>query len=490
MASPDGELFLIEQFGYLIFFSYLCIIIFDFAIFLQNEDEMLLEFRTKNYKSFLDEMIFSMEPAPKQQDLKYSILKEKIGSKVYKGLCSAVIYGPNASGKTNLIGAMDTLRALVMRGDIKNNKEPSRNVASKSLELIPNNTLKEVLPTEFYIKFTTDGILFEYTLHIQIGLFVIGRNEDSRKILKETLVVNNELLFEREEANVRLGEKFSKFSGFIAPAVFKHEEMINVLMAESINDKELFLVNGFKNIISKRLADSIINWFSLKLVPIYDSSMFETGISFSDTEVQKEGVYVQELVNDVARELGLNCNCIGYKKDDEDGLFTLTSIYEDIKVLIPSEIIESTGTIRFLNFLLPVLMTLATGQTLIIDELDNSLHPMVLMNIINLFHNDEINKNNAQLIFNTHNPIFLNADLYRRDEIKFVDRDAEGKSIHYSLAQITPCNGRVRSGADYMKNYFINRYGAIKNFDITDTFAKLLELEGLSFKGVLDVRKK
>ena len=70
---------------------------------------MLLEFKFKNYKSFVEETTFSMMPAPKQTGLDYSLLKEKIGRNNYKGLCSAVIYGPNAAGKTNIIAAMETL---------------------------------------------------------------------------------------------------------------------------------------------------------------------------------------------------------------------------------------------------------------------------------------------------------------------------------------------------------------------------------------------
>ncbi len=71
---------------------------------------MLLEFRVSNYKSFKDEMFFSIVPESQQKGLDYSILQESIGKKKYKALCSAVIYGPNASGKTNIIGAMDTFR--------------------------------------------------------------------------------------------------------------------------------------------------------------------------------------------------------------------------------------------------------------------------------------------------------------------------------------------------------------------------------------------
>lgn len=106
---------------------------------------MLLDFSVENYKSFLENAQFSMTPAPKQHGLDYSILKEKLGKKNIKGLCSAVIYGPNASGKTSIIGAMDVLRSVVLRGNIRNAEEQnSPNKAVYNLELIPNNLLDKI----------------------------------------------------------------------------------------------------------------------------------------------------------------------------------------------------------------------------------------------------------------------------------------------------------------------------------------------------------
>ena len=88
--------------------------------------------------------------------------------------------------------------------------------------------------------------------------------------------------------------------------------------------------------------------------------------------------------------------------------------------------------------------------------------------------NDEINKNHAQLIFNTHNPIFLDSSLFRRDEIKFVERDAAtNHSTHYSLSDFKTADG-VRKGEDYMNNYFINRYGAINDVDFSPILEKII----------------
>ena len=132
---------------------------------------MLLDFSVENYKSFLGNAQFSMIPAPKQHGLDYSILKEKVGRKNVKGLCSAVIYGPNASGKTNIIGAMDVLRSIVLRGIIRNAEEQnSPNKAAYNLDLIPNNLIDKIKPVTFRISFVEKGIKFDYELSVLLGL--------------------------------------------------------------------------------------------------------------------------------------------------------------------------------------------------------------------------------------------------------------------------------------------------------------------------------
>ena len=114
-----------------------------------------------------------MIPAPKQHGLDYSILKEKVGRKNVKGLCSAVIYGPNASGKTNIIGAMDVLRSIVLRGIIRNAEEQnSPNKAAYNLDLIPNNLIDKIKPVTFRISFVEKGIKFDYELSVLLGLFL------------------------------------------------------------------------------------------------------------------------------------------------------------------------------------------------------------------------------------------------------------------------------------------------------------------------------
>lgn len=98
------------------------------------------------------------------------------------------------------------------------------------------------------------------------------------------------------------------------------------------------------------------------------------------------------------------------------------------------------------------------------------------MDIIGIFHNDEVNIYNAQLIFNTHNPLYLNNNLFRRDEIKFIDRDEHTKcSRHYSLSDFGTKGTNARKGKDYMNNYFMDEYGAIRDIDFTDLLTKIIK---------------
>ena len=124
----------------------------------------------------------------------------------------------------------------------------------------------------------------------------------------------------------------------------------------------------------------------------------------------------------------------------------------------------------------PVIRAQLIEGTLIVDEFDTSINPIVLMNIINIFHNKDINKKQAQLIFNTHNPIFLNSHLFRKDEIKLVERDEVSfESVLYSLSDISTLGkSGTRRHKDYVKNYYSNTYGALHDIDLSPIFEEII----------------
>ena len=433
---------------------------------------MLLEFRSANYKSFKDELVFSLIPAPKQKGLDYSVMKTKAGKKAYKGLCSAVLYGPNASGKTNIIGAMDTFKSIVLQGDIRNdadNNEP--NAAAGTLELIPNKSFDTPLPIEFSITFIEDGLHIEYGFSADIGKFLA--TEHKRKILSETLKINASLVFTRGKG-LDFGS-LDTIQGFFVNAFEQNADGAIALAKNNLNDEELFLMNGFKTMFSSKLVALIADWLDKKFMVIYRANSMRLIRKFSDPK--KKSIYIEKTLNEAANYFGINSNALGYIVDSENDEAKLYSLFENKNngKAIPAEMFESYGTIRFVNMFPLVVSALLNGGTLVVDEFDASIHPMALMSIINIFHNDDINTNHAQLVFNTHNPIFLNSNLFRRDEIKFVERDEDTHlSTLYSLSDSkTTGKTGVRKNEAYMKNYFVDRYGAIKDIDFTPIFEAL-----------------
>lgn len=434
---------------------------------------MLLEFETENYKSFLENASFQMLAAQKQKDLDYSLIRRKVKGKNIKGLCSSVIYGPNASGKTNIIGAMDVLRAIVLRGNINDSEEKeSPNHAAYNLELIPNNSLAEARPVKFHILFLENDIKFDYLLVINLGRFIAL--EDDRNIVEEQLYIDDQLIFRRNES-LYLGE-FKNLKKYLHADLQDKFDDIKGFAATSLNPTELFLANGFKSFISQDIYSVIQKWFQNKFMVIYKADSIQYIRRFEDP--QKQTIYVEKTTNEAAKEFGINSNAVGYVSTGNDSETRLYSIFPEKNGktgAIPSDIFESYGTLRFINLFPLVLKAVKTGATLVVDEFDASIHPMALMSIINVFHNDDINRNGAQLVFNTHNPIFLNSNIFRRDEIKFVEKDDSHVSEIYSLADFgTSGENAVRKGEDYIKNYFVSKYGAIKDIDFTPIFENFM----------------
>lgn len=432
---------------------------------------MLLKFETENYKSFEGRITFLMIPAPKQKGLDYSILNKTIGGKPYKALCSSVIYGPNAAGKTNIIGAMQAFKNIILRGNIKN-AEPfnSPNIADYALEVIPNNTLKEKKDVFFSIDFIHEDITVKYSLSMDLGSFM-EENYD-RSVTEEILEINGKELFRRTKDIVNFNS-INSFEKFLITDFVKNSKTATAIARNSLNKTDLFLMNGFRTIVSSRLADLINRYLSNYFYTIYHADTVRT-IPIFNTKIAGDA-----LMNEAVSAFGVKANkLVYYKKENDKEPPVLCSIIKNKKDkgIIPAELFESYGTVRFTYMYPLIVKAIKKGATIIIDEFDASIHPMAIMNIINIFHNDEINLNNAQLIFNTHNPLYLNNNLFRRDEIKFVDRDDETMySKLYSLSDFGTKGTNARKGKDYMNNYFINEYGAIKDIDFTEVFKKIIE---------------
>lgn len=126
------------------------------------------------------------------------------------------------------------------------------------------------------------------------------------------------------------------------------------------------------------------------------------------------------------------------------------------KVSLDLETEESSGTNQFFALSGPIIDVLEKGWVLAVDELDSKLHPNLVTRIVELFNDQNVNNNNAQLIFNTHDTNLLSTDLFRRDQIWFTEKDRYGAAKLYSLSDF-----KARNDEQFERNYLKGRYGAV-----------------------------
>ena len=437
---------------------------------------MLLNFRIKNFKSFKEDAILSLEPE-KIQDISYSVLNKKVNDKDVKGLCSAVIYGPNAAGKTSIINAMSCFKQIILRGNI-DNVEDNRfeDYVSEAMELIPFIYDDTPNPVEFEIEFVTNNNKYDYELIVDLGKF----NDDNydRKIIEENLYVNDYHIFTRTENDIEV-KNLTKINNLLLDQFTSSLAKKNIEVAKAnLSKTTLFLMTDFDSYISKKICSDIKTWLIDKFIVVNKSNLHSMKPVFTDKD---SFAFIEKNINEIAKEAGIIGSDFAYvKQNNKTHLVSVIEKHGNVLTGIDARRIESVGTLRLVGIIPYIFSVLASGGTLVMDELDASLHPMIVMNLISAFHNDEINKKKAQLIFNTHNPIYLNSQCFRRDEIKFVEKDKTTKSsILYSLSDFkTNGDKPVRNTTDYMRNYFINRYGAIENIDFSDILQKVVEGEG------------
>lgn len=434
---------------------------------------MLLNFKIKNFKSFYNETEISMIADSAKRDLSDRLINVS-GKKTIKknALPSMVIYGANASGKTSIISAINTLKQIVINGTIK---KQIKNKDIKELDICSfihdNKKLNE--PIHLEITFKTNEYIYNYLINV-IATYI----KPLRKIVSEELNIieykkigtsikeNKTNIYKRFENKVELNKDLNAIKLLGKDDKFLKElNNLEETFSENLDKEDLFLTTGFKSMISLKMSSDILNWFQEKLITVVDFNVKEPLVNFDDNEDNKMKVFRNEQLDKLIKIADFGPQQIGYIKDNNTGKYTLNSFYRPKGsrqgIIIDSKTIESKGTIKLIDFWIGFMEFFEKGGVFILDEFDCSIHPELVSGIIDLFNNKEINKNHAQLIFNTHNPLYLQKKFFRRDQIMFVEKDEETyMSSIYKLSDI-----EIRNDASYMKNYFEGKFGALPFID-------------------------
>jgi AAA15 family ATPase/GTPase len=426
---------------------------------------MLIDYRFSNFRSFKEMTSLSMI-AGRQTTLNDNLIREYD----LRIIPSAVIYGANASGKSNIIMSLAVMKDIVLSGSLEANLPNLKN-----LELYPFAYQETEKPMKFEVDFVYGGKRLEFGFEIEVSTF----KKETRSIVSEFLAYIDKseqktLIYTRDKDKIQINKEKKALSliEFDEKLLKEFEKKIN----ENIDETELFLSRAFKSTISNELADMVLDFFKEELVVVSDFTLKKTNLTFSLEDSPKKDFFAwNKILDGFVKNADFGPQGIAFKSNKSENKETsnmeLVSIYKynDENIVIPAELMESRGTLKLVDFAIPFEKLFKSGGVFVLDEFDAAIHPELIKGILALFNDSDLNKAGAQLIFTTHNPIYLNNKIFRRDQILFVEKDTDlYESVIYSLADFG--SEEVRNDHNFLINYFKGNYGALPFID----FSKLL----------------
>ncbi len=413
---------------------------------------MIIQFTVGNYLSFNEKRTLSFEAQGISELKNHVFTAEK-----YNLLRSAVIYGANSSGKSNLLKALNFMRHHLLNS-VKLN-------ANEALDYNPFllSTESENQPTFFEIVFLHEKKRYRY-----------GFEQNATQIVSEWLFVDRKEkpLFVRTLEGIAVHERFeegvgketatndnrlfvslvAQLGGAIAKNILAWFESYNVISGIQHENYELFTNSMLHRQPIER--DTAVTLFRTLKLGFQDIKITESEFDPSDIPAEIPKSLRVKMIKSFTGKKSLTLETIHHKFDKNGNIVD--------SVVWDKEEHESEGTKKIIDLSVPIFDSLEEGQLLIIDEFDSKLHPLISRYIVGLFNSPKTNPKNAQLLFATHDTNLLSIEFMRRDQIWFTEKDEREQTDLYSAVDIElPDGTKIRADANLEKNYMRGRYGAI-----------------------------
>ena len=412
---------------------------------------MLLQFYFSNYRSFEGEGILDMR-ASGSNELS-SHIRNTLNEKV---LPVTAIYGANASGKSSVFEAFQFM-ALCVLESLSFSDDNKKNPYKLKVDSFKFSESREK-PSEFEINYIDKKGKKE--LYYNYGFKI-----DNSGILEEYLAFNTKTGVKRKEDYTYIFKRERNQKLYLDSSIEKFRENLEI----SLKEKTLLVSLGAKLNIDEFIR--VRTWFINTEVINFSNSLYGALLEnilpnniIESEEVRKNLVsFINSFDDSIINIEVEKISAIDENDKDNYRVFTIHKSDKGTSTARISMNEESSGTKKMFSLYQTLLDVLEKGGVFFADELDIKLHPLLMRNILLTFTDKEKNPNNAQLIFTTHNTIYMDMDLLRRDEIWFVEKD-NGVSNLYSLDDITNEKGeKVRKDSNYEKHYLLGNYGAIPN---------------------------
>lgn len=448
---------------------------------------MLAQFRLKNFMSIRDEQIFSLVAVSGLKEQEKLLTENMVAASENLDLLrSAVVYGANASGKSNLLRAIE-----FFINTITLSPPTGSAVSSYSPFVLDQKSPGE--PTLLEAVFVIDQVVYRYGFEVQQQavvaewLFIRRRQETYvfersghelriNRPYRKLLELQNNKMVSQTALLLNLG---ALFNDEICQTVQKWASVVRCIQgAEDYQFQDYTIQyleqSGNKQRILNLLRDADLGIEDIEL--IRSESKASSGSAAAANPVNYygggdwvpsnptgmieflQGSFKMKTRVTPTTNVGIKSTRVFWDND--------TSQFKSISM--PFTKFESQGTQKFFNLIGLIIWHLDNGGILIADELDTKLHPLLTQRIVQLFNSPTTNPKNAQFIFATHDTNLLSAGLFRRDQIWFTEKDNTGATQLYALTDYKPSGKTVRNDEQLEKNYIAGKYGGIPylgNFD-------------------------
>ena len=389
---------------------------------------MILEFCATNFLSIKDELKLSFVATPLKETFTDPNDLFELADTDISLVRTAVIYGANASGKSNVLKAFAFYKRFIT--DSFKDSQAGEVIDVENFRLNAT-TIDE--PTSLEATFTDGEYIYRY-----------GFEVDSQK-------VQMEWLYRRAcKKRAKEVELFYREDGVtcVHPKSQLLQELVNKKMVRS---NALLLSTAAQ--FNETTAVSILRWLSDTQVLFCseDEVLWQNAIKYLDDEVLRERITAFARYADLGIEniTKIDNRIVSrHRQYDDEGR-------EVNNVAFSFNRNESEGTIKYFSLAYPIIDALDNGKRVVIDELDSRLHPLLVKRIIALFNDAQTNPKGAQLLFTAHDTFLLSAGLFRRDQVWFTQKDNFGATELYSLVEY-----KVRSTSPFERDYLLGKYGA------------------------------
>lgn len=389
---------------------------------------MILEFCATNYLSIKDELKLSFVATPLREASAEPNNLFKLSDTGISLVRSAVIYGANASGKSNVLKAFAFYKRFIT--DSFKDSQAGEAIDVENFRL---NATTVDEPASLEATFTDGEYIYRYGF--EVDRQAVQMEWLYRRVCKKR--AKEVELFYREDCITTVHPKSQLF-----------QELVNKKMVRS---NALLLSTAAQ--FNETTAVSILHWLNDTQVLFCseDEMLWQNAIKHLDNEVLRERItsfarYADLGIENIAK---IDNRIVSrHRQYDDEGR-------EVNNVAFSFNRNESEGTIKYFSLAYPIIDALDNGKRVIIDELDSRLHPLLVKRIVALFNDAQTNPKGAQMLFTAHDTYLLSAGLFRRDQVWFTQKDNFGATELYSLAEY-----KVRSTSPFERDYLLGKYGA------------------------------